>query len=330
MALLTTTSDVQVNIKGHYDRNLLERALPLLVHDRFAQVRPIPKNAGTQITFRRYGSLAVASQLSEGVTPSGKKAQHSDVATSLVQFGDFLTYTDWLSMTSLDPTLAEFSSLLGEQAGDTLDQYHRDKMVAGTNVRYANDAANRSSVNTAPAASDLKAIIQILEGNNAKKVREKLSASTKVSTQGLRPAFIGITHTDCRQDFEAIPGFVPVEQYASSKDVMEGEIGEYKGVRFIATTNAKVHSGSGSATTNGMLNDGSNADVYVTMIVAQNYYGAVPLQKKSIQNIVKKMGSAGSNDPLNQRGTSGWKAFTGGIILNDDFGVRYEHAVTDL
>ena len=42
MAQLTTTSDVSVNVKGYYDRNLLERALPLLVHDRFAQVRPIP------------------------------------------------------------------------------------------------------------------------------------------------------------------------------------------------------------------------------------------------------------------------------------------------
>ena len=47
---------IAVNIAGYYDRNLLERALPSLLHDRFGQVRPIPKNQGTQITFRRYES----------------------------------------------------------------------------------------------------------------------------------------------------------------------------------------------------------------------------------------------------------------------------------
>ena len=88
MALITGTSDVAVNLQGHYDRNLLERALPALIHSRFAQVRPLPKNAGTRINFRKYGSLAVnTTPLTEGVTPTGKKLTTTDIYATVKQYG---------------------------------------------------------------------------------------------------------------------------------------------------------------------------------------------------------------------------------------------------
>jgi N4-gp56 family major capsid protein len=48
---------------------------------------------------------------------------------------------------------------------------------------------------------------------------------------------------------------------------------------------------------------------------------------RSLQNIVKAVGSAGTADPLNQRGTSGWKASLAAKILQQLFMVRLEHAV---
>ena len=48
---MTTTSDININITGYYDRNLLERALPVLLYGKFGQTRPLPKNAGDRITF---------------------------------------------------------------------------------------------------------------------------------------------------------------------------------------------------------------------------------------------------------------------------------------
>ena len=88
MALITGTSDVAVNLQGYYDRNLLERAVPALIHSRFAQVRPLPKNAGTRINFRRYGSLAVnTTPLTEGTTPTGKKLTTTDIYALVKQYG---------------------------------------------------------------------------------------------------------------------------------------------------------------------------------------------------------------------------------------------------
>lgn len=330
MPVITTTSDVPTNIQGYYDKAKLHRALPLLLHDRFAERHPLPQNEGDRITMHRYGMLPPASRLKEGETPTGKKAQVTSLHTFLEQFGDYLTYTDKLKITSPDPTLARFSEMLGEQEGQTIDLFHRDRLLGGTGVRYASGASGRSDVNNAPSKDDLKAIVRILEGNNASKIREKITATEKVSTSPVRPSFIAFTHTDARQDLENIDGFVPVEEYPSQSDVMEGEIGAYKGIRFLGTTNAKVYKGAGNGTLNGMVSEGgSNVDVYATIIMARYAYGTVPLQKKGSANIVKQLGNAGF-DPLNQRGTTGWKAFTGGLILNDNFLIRFEHGVSDL
>jgi len=76
--------------------------------------------------------------------------------------------------------------------------------------------------------------------------------------------------------------------------------------------------------------DSTNIDVYGTMVFGRNAYGTIPLQKGNVKNIVKKMGSAGTEDPLDQRATTGWKMATVTKILNEDWLVRLEHAVTDL
>jgi len=331
--LITGTSDVAVNLQGHYDRNLLERALPALIHDRFLQIRPLPKNKGTRVNFRRYGSLAVSTTpLTEGVTPTGKKLTTTDVYALVKQYGDFITISDWISLTGLDPILVESGEILGEQMGLTVDTLNRDVLIAGTSVRYANSVANRAAVATAVSAADAKASVRILEGNNAKKIRHMITAGTKVGTRPIAPAFYGITHTNCRQDWESIPGFTKVEEYASQKNVTEEEIGSYGNLRILTTTNAKVFLAGGVAvgTTGLVAADSTNIDVYTTLIFAANAGGVCPLQKGSIKNIIKKLGSAGTEDALDQRATSGWKVAQVCKILNDDFLHRIEHGCTDL
>lgn len=333
MALITGTSDVAVNLQGHYDRNLLERALPALIHSKFAQIRPLPKNSGTRINFRRYGSLAVnTTPLTEGVTPTGKKLTSTDIYANVKQYGDFITISDWVSMTGLDPLLIEGGEILSEQMGLSVDSLDRDVYIAGTNVRYAAGVTARASVATAVAVSDVKSAIRTLEGANAKKIRSMVVGGAKVGTRPIAPAFYGITHTSCRQDYEALPGFTKVEEYASQKDVMEEEIGSWGNLRILVTTNSKIWLAGGAAvgSTGLVASDSTNIDVYSTLIFAANAVGSIPLQQGNVKNIIKKMGSAGTEDPLDQRATSGWKVASVAKILNDDFLLRIEHGCTDL
>ena len=78
----------------------------------------------------------------------------------------------------------------------------------------------------------------------------------------------------------------------------------------------------------------SNGDeVHATIIYGQDAFGMVKLGgrgKPNIQIIVKPLGSSGSDDPLNQRGTIAWKVpFFACAVLQDDFIVRIEHGVSD-
>lgn len=328
---MTGTSDIGIKILGYYDRNLLERALPVLLYGKFGQTRPLPKQMGDRITFRKYASLAVnTTALTEGVTPAGKTLSASEIYATMGQYGDYVMITDKLLDMGLDPILMEAGDLLGEQAGLTIDTLHRNVLLAGTSVRRANGVALITDIISAPLLIDIKKIVRTLEGNNAKKIRQQVNAGVKVSTSPLRAAFIGITHTDCRQDFEGIAGFTPVEKYASQTEVMETEFGEINGVRMIATTNSNIEADAGGDKGTLVSTTGTKADVYQTLILAKDAFGLVPLQKGGIENIIKKAKDSGTSDALNQRNTSGWKTYTTAKILNDDFMIRLEHGVTAL
>jgi len=74
---------------------------------------------------------------------------------------------------------------------------------------------------------------------------------------------------------------------------------------------------------------GNSIDAHATIIYGQNAFGMVKLGgkgKPNIQIIVKPLGSSGDSDPLNQRGSIGWKVpFFACAVLQDDFIVRVEH-----
>ena len=77
---------------------------------------------------------------------------------------------------------------------------------------------------------------------------------------------------------------------------------------------------------------GNSIDVHASIIYGQDAFGMVKLGgkgKPNIQIIVKPLGSSGSNDPLNQRGTIAWKVpFFAAAVIQDDFICRVEHGVS--
>lgn len=69
-------------------------------------------------------------------------------------------------------------------------------------------------------------------------------------------------------------------------------------------------------------------DVYSTIILGADAYGTTELTGGGLQHIVKPLGSAGSADPLNQRGTVGWKATKVAERLVEAYMIRVETAST--
>ena len=312
------TTQIPSGVQAFYDRNLLERAMPALVHDKWGQMRNIPKNSSDSIKFRRWDALSTATTpLTEGVTPTGTTLSVTDVTATLKQYGDYAILTDKVQLVTEDNVIKEATDVLGEQGGETIDEVTRDVMVAGTSVRYANAVANRASVASVVLEADLKSAIKTLKGQNAKMFTTTITGSVKVGTAPIRKAYVGICHTNTTETLEAITGWKGTEEYASQTLIDMNEVGAYKNIRFVETTKAKVFTGAGA----------SSVDVYATLVMGKDAYGVVSLRgQKNIQTIIKPLGSAGTSDPLNQRASVGWVAWSTTKILNDNWMVRIESA----
>src|SRR3712207_3800426 len=105
----TTRTQIAVEVDAAYQRTLLERVTAGYFYTKWAQVRDIQKNGGTNVArFRRYGNLTAATTaLVEGVTPAGSQLSTTDITAATSQYGDFVTVTDKVSMESQDPVLTE-------------------------------------------------------------------------------------------------------------------------------------------------------------------------------------------------------------------------------
>ena len=319
---METISTIPHAVNNWYDRMLLERLLPLLVHDRFAQIRDIPRNQTNVVKFRRYNSLAAnTTALSEGVTPTGTSLSITDVTATVLQYGDYVTISDYLQLTTLDPILLETAAVLGEQAGLSLDNITRDVLNAGSVVAYAgsgNVARDGVAAGDVVAYTNLDTAIMTLKVANVKKIMGMVKPDAGYETRPLNACYVGITHPEIAAKIKSFTanGFVPVEKYANQADIMPGEFGAYNEIRFIETSNAKVFEDSGTA----------SIDVYSILIMGANAYGVTRISGEALQNIVKPLGSSGTADPLNQRATSGWKATKVAKILNEDCIYRIECA----
>jgi N4-gp56 family major capsid protein len=321
----TTRTQIPAEVNNFYDRTLLERAMPLLTHLRWAQIRDLPRNVGTKvIKFRRYGALSAATTpLTEGVTPTGSQLSVTDITATVAQYGDYITLTDVVSYESKDATLMETAELLGEQNGLTLDELCRDILNACTGVVYSgtgNTATADVAAGDVISLANLDSAIATLKDNKAKKITRQVNASSGYATSPIKAAFIGIVSpavgVKIRTLAVAASQWTPVEKYASQSGVIEGEIGTYEEIRFVETTEAKVKTGEGTG----------SIDVYCTLVFGANAYGITRVSGEALKNIVKPLGSAGSADPLDQRATSGWKATFVAKILNENFIQRIESA----
>lgn len=323
MPVAITTKTQVPNINSYYDRTLLERATPLLVYSKFAQVRDIPKNNSDVIKFRKYSALSAATTpLTEGVTPSGSQLAVTDSYATVAQYGDYVTLTDKLKMETEDPVETEATQVLAEQAALTFDNLDRDILAATTTIQYASTATQRTDITAAMklTVSEIREAVRTMKNNKAKKLTSMVSASSGYNTTPVDACYVAIVHPNATFDLKSDSAWVPVEKYAGSVKggVMPGEVGKLDEVRFIETTEAKVYTGAGS----------SSADVYATLIFGANAYGVTRISSEALKTIRKQLGSAGSADPLDQRATIGWKGTRVTKILDQLNMLKIEHGVS--
>lgn len=311
---VTTDAGLSVENKTFYDMALIREASPLLVHDQFGQKRPIPKNGGKKIEFRKYASLPKAlTPLTEGVTPDGKKLSVTAIEAEVHQYGDYVSLSDILDLTAIDNNVLEATRAIGNQAGLTLDTITRNVMQSGTNVWYAPKVAADGTKTPVTDRSGLDKTSR-LTVDLVKRVAAYLKSVNAPKIDG---HYVAIAHPFALYDLMSDPKWEEAQKYANPENIYEGEVGRIGGVRFVETSEAQIYKGAEDECP-------TNLAVFGTLFLAKDAYGVTDVNGGGLQTIIKQLGSAGTADPLNQRSTVGWKALKTAEILLEMYMVRVE------
>lgn len=292
-----------------YNRTLLERLTPELFFMKYADKKPMPKNSGDTISFRRYNSLAVSTTaLTEGVTPDGVGFTVTKVNGTVKEYGNWIKTTEFMETTALDRTTIELSEVLGENAGESIDTIVRDVIAAGTNVIYAGAVAGRSTVNTNVTAAEILKIRRAMKRNKVKEINTPMG-------QG----YVAFVHPDVAMDIMQLQEWKDQNTYVDTKNRENGVLGKMYGIYFIEAVNAPKFTGAGA----------SSKDVFATLVIGRGAYGVPEIDGSASPKIIRKLAAnGGTEDPLEQFNTVAWKAKFTTIRLNELCIARYESTAT--
>lgn len=330
MALQTTASaGLSDEMKTFYDRMLLERTVPNLLHLKFGQTKRIPPGSGRIIEWRKFSALSTATTaLVEGSLYNDlKDLTVTAITGSVSQYGDAVGFSDLVSTVTIDPLMAETTKILAEQASQTIDELTRDVLVTGTTVRYANAAANRAAIAAGDDFASMDGAGGAASGGSLSDIRRIVLDLELNRARRIGGFYQAITHPRVMFDIQATTEWREHQLYNMTKRDERGglgnvsnpsPVGEIYGVQFWVTDVSKVFTAAGAA----------GIDVYSILVFGQDAFGTVELSGHNLETIYQPLGSAGTADPLKQQQTLGWKVTFGTKILQEAFMLRYECAVS--
>jgi N4-gp56 family major capsid protein len=178
---------------------------------------------------------------------------------------------------------------------------------------------------------------------------EVMEALSTLETNNARPIqganYVGIIHPKTKFDLMQDSTFINTALYATEPG-KNNPLATYK----FATWLGVDWYVSSRATDLGLVANTSSERVMTTLILGKNAYGigglagdmfgSVPAttaggdssgtgkKVNPVSMIIKPVGGGGAEDPLNQRGSIGWKTTFVAKILNQDFMVAIRHGVS--
>jgi N4-gp56 family major capsid protein len=282
---------------AYYDRLLLKMLRQLEFHySKYAVEKSLPKNFGDTINWRRFNKLSVTKRpLVEGETPEGQTVSGSSVTAVIAQYGNVMYFTDIVDLQQLDKIRQEYTVELGFQAKESLDEIVRDVLVAEGSAAFAHaggsEGLGTNSALSALAAADIPRIDdfrKIVLGMKKSFISGNRKASGKYVAL-VDPSVMAQLFEDQKvQDF--------MDFGKTNAMFSDGMVVDMFGIRFEEVLNAPT-----STETTG------NVDAYSSIIIGEEAYAITKLEGAGLKVITKGLGSAGVEDPLDQRQSIGWK-----------------------
>ena len=290
------TDTLTPTMKTFYDTELLENHRDQLIFAQLGRKQGLPARRGRTIEWRKWNTLPLAQQLTEGVIPTGEKLGMTSINVSLAQYGEYVAVTDLLELHALDDVIAGAVEELGAAGGKTHDLLVRNVLKTATNILFA-DAYNGTSYVSTPASE--AALQTALASYTAYLTPDMINKAVTNLKVGGAPTFSGnkyvaVVHPHIAYDLRKHPDWLEAHKYARPEEIFNGEIGELHGVRFIESNLAPIIKG-----------EAQTYATYKTIFFGKDAFGVVDPEGAGMETIVKTKEQVGG--PLNQFSTVGTK-----------------------
>lgn len=300
-------------LKVFYDTELLENARVELFYAQFAKKQPLPSGRGKSIEWRKWNTFARATQLKEGVIPTGQKFGMSSKTGAINQYGTYASVSDQLELHAYDDVILGATEEMGASAAETQETLIRDGLLVNTNVLYC-DNINKDTgafVSTPTSCATMGAG----GGSNAADgwslltpdmVAKAVTKMKKDRVPTINGKYVAVIHPSVAYDLRKSKEWIEAHKYAATTEIFNGEIGELHGCRFIENVFAPVLGGS-------TYQNKSEGKTYATYFFGKDAFGIIDPEGGALQMIVHDKSEIGG--PLNQFSTIGYKFETNGATI---------------
>lgn len=291
----SVTSNLTQEVMTYYEKVFLARAKYELILNEGGQLRTHPANSGRTVNFTRYNPLTIITNpLGEASNPVTCPINASTVAMTLSEYGLTTTHGRLLTTVSIDSSMKEKISLVGQNMGQTLNQLVGNELQNGT--VYFPNGHNSGTYTTGDVldACNIRLMVQTLE-----------LAQAYVYPDGF---YIGKTDPISKYKLLGDSTWVNSKTYSDVQRLYQGEMGELYQVRWLLNKN--VMSGTEAGSTASSL-----ITRYYTYVHGDNSFGVYDLESNKPQLFILP-NVVDSNSPAGRVSYISWAGAYATKLLN--------------
>ena len=300
-------NNLSQELKTFYDTELLENARVEMFYAQFGKKQPLPANHGKTVQWRKWNTFDRASQLQEGVIPTGQKFGVSTKTGSVNQYGTYAAVSDRLELRAYDDVILGATEEMGASAAETQETLIRDALLVNTNVMYCDNVtlSTGAVAGTPTGCNAMEASSTVMSLLTPDMVARAVTKLKKDRVPTINGKYYAVIHPSVAYDLRRSKEWIEAHKYAAPEQLFNGEIGELHGCRFIENVFAPVLTGD-------YANKAGTA-VYATYFFGKDSFGIIDPEGGALEMIVKDKSQIGG--PLNQFSTIGYKLETNGATI---------------
>ena len=295
-------------LKTFYDTELLENARVEMFYEQFAKKQNLPAGKGKTVEWRKWNTFAKASQLQEGVIPTGQKFGMTVKTGAINQYGTYASVSDQLELHAYDDVILGATEEMGASAAETQETLIRDALLVNTNVLYCDNItlATGAVAGTPTSCATMEASGTVMSLLTPDMVSRAVTKMKKDRVPTINGKYYAVIHPSVAYDLRKSDGWIEAHKYASPEQMFNGEIGELHGCRFIENVFAPILGESDYQNKAGTV-------TYATYFFGKDAFGIIDPEGGALEMIVKDKSQIGG--PLNQFSTIGYKFETNGATI---------------